>query len=145
MSAADILPVLVAIADRLVPADAHGPGAKEAGAAPYFEWVLADPRMKSIKSMITRGAVWVNGAARKENNVAFFDLEPARQDELLTRLADNKVRPKGFTPNAFMRVMLALTLEAFLGDPKYGGNKGEVGWKLVGGVDWSGRKGGGQK
>jgi gluconate 2-dehydrogenase gamma chain len=140
MGIAEIIPVLVAVADRLIPPDAHGPGAKDAGAQRYFEWVLADPRMKNIKSIVTRGAVWVNRAARKENNVAFFDLEPARQDELITRLAENKVRPSGFTPNAFVRVMLALTLESYLGDPKYGGNKDQLGWKTVGGIDWSGRK-----
>ncbi len=29
-------------------------------------------------------------------------------------------------------MLLVLTMEGFLGDPSYGGNKDEVGWALVG-------------
>lgn len=140
MGIGEVVPILAAIADRLVPPDELGPGAKAAGAERYFEGVLADPRMKNIKSIVTRGAVWVNRAARKENNVSFFDLTDAQKDDLIARLADNKVRPNGFSPVAFIRVVMAITLEAFLGHPKHGGNKDEVGWNTVGGIDWSVRK-----
>ncbi|MCA9665857.1 MAG: gluconate 2-dehydrogenase subunit 3 family protein, partial [Myxococcales bacterium] len=34
----------------------------------------------------------------------------------------------------FYRVVVSLMLEGFLCDPVYGGNRGEVGWKLVGHV-----------
>ena len=32
----------------------------------------------------------------------------------------------------FVRFLLILTLEGFLGDPSYGGNKGGVGWSFIG-------------
>ncbi|HEY1099925.1 MAG TPA: hypothetical protein VGF99_13405, partial [Myxococcota bacterium] len=32
----------------------------------------------------------------------------------------------------FVRVVLALTLEGFLGDPRHGGNHDGVGWRFVG-------------
>ena len=31
-----------------------------------------------------------------------------------------------------MRVLTSLTLEGFLGDPIYGGNRDGVGWKMIG-------------
>lgn len=136
-----VLPTLVAICERLLPSDDLGPGVKEAGIDPYLRKALADPRMKAIKSMTQRGAVWVARAAKKEHGKWFVDLSDEHKDALITRLVKNEVKPQGFTPVAFVRVLLALTLEAFLGDPRHGGNQGEVGWKFVGGVTWSGRTG----
>jgi gluconate 2-dehydrogenase gamma chain len=139
MSQADIVPVLVAIADRLIPSDDLGPGVKDAGAEQYFTKVLADPRMRAIKSLVTRGAVWVHKAARKEIGVAFTEAPVASRDDLIRRLAENQVRPNGFSPATFVKVMIALSLEAFLGDPRHGGNRDQIGWKFAGGIDWAGR------
>ncbi len=140
MTAADVVPLLVAIADRIVPTDDLGPGVRDLGADVYFTNVLADPRMKQVKSIVTRGAVWLNNAAKKEQGVGFAQLPDAAKDDLIQRMADNKVRPNGVSPQAFVKVMLALALEAFLGDPRHGGNAGGKGWDSLGGLDWSGRK-----
>jgi gluconate 2-dehydrogenase gamma chain len=139
MSVGEVLPILVAVCDRLIPADDLGPGVKAAGAEQYLERALADPRMRAIKSVATRGAVFLQRAARKEQGKAFWELDDAARDALLGRLARNEVRPNGFSPPAFIRIMLALSLEAFLGDPRYGGNKDQIGWNFVGGINWSGR------
>lgn len=141
MSLDDVLPTLVAICERLLPSDDLGPGVKEAGIDAYLRKALADPRMKAIKSMTQRGAVWVARAAKKEHGKWFVELDDAAKDALITRLVKGEVKPKGFTPLAFVRVLLALSLEAFLGDPRHGGNKDQVGWKFVGGITWSGRQG----
>ncbi|MBI1947101.1 MAG: gluconate 2-dehydrogenase subunit 3 family protein [Deltaproteobacteria bacterium] len=141
MSLDDVMPTLVAVCERLVPSDDLGPGVKEAGIDTYLRKALADPRMKAIKSMTQRGAVWVARAAKKEHGKWFVELDDAAKDALITRLVKGEVKPKGFTPLAFVRVLLALSLEAFLGDPRHGGNKDQVGWKFVGGITWSGRQG----
>jgi gluconate 2-dehydrogenase gamma chain len=141
MTLADVLPILVSVCDRLLPADDLGPGAKDAGVDTYLEQALADPRMKAIKSLATRGAVFLGKAAQHEHNKPFVELTEKQRDDYLLRFAKNEVRPNGFSPQAFVRVMLALTLEAFLGDPRRGGNRDQVGWKFVGGVDWAGRHG----
>jgi hypothetical protein len=135
----DILPTLVAFADRLLPTDETGPGAKDAGIDQYFAKVLADKRMAAIRRVVTRGAVWTTRAAKREHGVPFAELSDERKDDLIQRLVDNKVRPQGFTPPAFVRIMLALTLEGFLGDPRHGGNKNQMGWNFVGGINWAGR------
>lgn len=137
----DVMPTLVAICERLLPSDESGPGAKEAGIDTYLRQALADPRMKAIKSMTQRGAVWVARAAKQEHGAWFVDLDAAAKDALITRLVKGEVKPKGFTPVAFVRILLALTLEAFLGDPRHGGNKDQVGWKFIGGINWAGRQG----
>jgi gluconate 2-dehydrogenase gamma chain len=139
MNLADVLPILVAVADRMMPSDDLGPGAKDAGIEAFLGRTLADPRMRAIKSICTRGAVFLGRAAKKEHGKAFVELSTQLHDAYVTRLARNEVRPQGFSPQAFVRVMLALTLEGFLGDPRHGGNKDEVGWKFIGGVNWAGR------
>ena len=59
-------------------------------------------------------------------------LVPDVQDALITRFVDNTVRPDGFSMQTFMRAVMALTLEGYLGDPRHGGNAGGVGWRVVG-------------
>ena len=140
MTVGEVLPILVAVSDRLLPSDDLGPGVKEAGIDRYLESVLQDARMRGVKSLVTRAAVFVGRAARKEHGKPFWELADKDKDDLIQRLADNKVRPNGFSPQAFIRIMLALCLECFLGDPKHGGNKDEIGWKFVGGVHWAGRQ-----
>jgi hypothetical protein len=137
----EVLPILVAIADVLIPADELGPGARAAGCDVYFERALADPRMRGAKNVLTRGSAFLGRLARLEHQKPFWELGADERDAILRRLANNEVRPNGFQPHAFMRVMLALTLESFLGDPRHGGNKDEVGWKLIGGLNWAGRTG----
>ncbi|HEY4222739.1 MAG TPA: gluconate 2-dehydrogenase subunit 3 family protein [Myxococcota bacterium] len=139
MTVGEVLPILTAVCCHLMPSDEMGPGVKEAGIDAFLEQTLADPRMKAIKSIATRGAVFVGRAARKEHEKNFWELDDKGQEDLIVRLAKNEVRPSGFSPQAFIRVMLALTLECFLGDPRHGGNKNHVGWDFVGGIDWTGR------
>lgn len=139
MSVGEVLPILVAVADQLIPEDDLGPGVKAAGVETYLEKVLADPRMKAIKSLVTRGAVFLGRAARKEQGKGFWELTAEQREGFIGRLARGEMRPSGFTPQAFVRVMLALSLECFLGDPRHGGNKDEVGWKFIGGHNWAGR------
>lgn len=139
MTFKDVIPILVAMGDRLLPSDELGPGVKEAGLETYLQRTLADPRMKGAKSVVTRGAVFLGRAARQEHGKPFWELDAAARDALITRLANNEVRPNGFTPQAFVRIMLALSLEAFLGDPRHGGNKGEIGWAFIGGLNQAGR------
>lgn len=139
MSVGEVLPILVAVADQLIPEDDMGPGVKAAGIETYLEKVLADPRMKAIKSLVTRGAVFLGRAARKEQGKGFWELTAEQREGFIGRLARGEMRPTGFTPQAFVRVMLALSLECFLGDPRHGGNKNEVGWKFIGGHNWAGR------
>lgn len=126
------LPVMVAIADRLLPADASGPGAKDVDVAAFFDKVMKDDRLGTIHPLLKRGCAFLMKAAHAEANAGFAALDAAAQDDLLLRLSENKMRPDGFQGPTFVRVMLALTLEGYLGDPRHGGNKGGLGWRTLG-------------
>lgn len=126
------VPVLAAIAERLLPSDDLGPGAKEADVAGFLRGVFDDQRLASVHPLLKRGAAFLMKAAQLEGQKPFVDLDDAAKDDLLQRLGDNLMRPDGFHGPTFVRVMLALTLEGFLGDPRHGGNKDGVGWRIVG-------------
>jgi hypothetical protein len=134
-----MVPLLVAIADRLVPTDEHGPGVKALGADAYFTQLLVDPRMKQLAPLLSRGAAFIDGAAKAATGQGFVALSEDARDEIVGRAANDQHRVNGFTPAAFVRVMVGLSLEAMLGDPRHGGNANQGGWTSVGGVSWAGR------
>jgi gluconate 2-dehydrogenase gamma chain len=124
---------LAAVAARILPEDDLGPGADATAVGVYIERTLQDPRMKHLLPLLNRGAGFVNRAAKHEHGVGYFPaLQPEQQDDLLRRMADGKMRPSRFKPDMFVRVMVALTLEGYLGDPNHGGNKDKLGWAAVG-------------
>jgi hypothetical protein len=126
------VPVLAAIAARLLPSDETGPGAADVGVDAFFARALDDQRLAAVHPLLKRGCAFLMKAARVEHDHAFVDLDAAAQDDLIRRLADGKMRPDGFSGPTFVRVALALTLEGFLGDPRHGGNKDAIGWRFVG-------------
>jgi gluconate 2-dehydrogenase gamma chain len=126
------VPVLAALAARLIPSDDLGPGAADVDIAMFFRRVFADPRLSTVHPLLKRGCAFVMQLARSEMKQAFTALEPAVQDEIIGRLVDNAVRPNGFSAPTFIRIVMALTLEGFLGDPRHGGNKDGLGWRAVG-------------
>ncbi len=128
---------LVAVADRILPPEPEktGPvskGAKALGAEAYFVGILADKRMAHLRRPLDRGVSFLNRGAKLESKAeGFWALTAAQQDSWLERLNENKVRPNGIKGSQFMRLMVALTLEACLGAPKHGGNNGEATWKWL--------------
>jgi hypothetical protein len=69
--------------------------------------------------------------ARFEDN--FVALSEAQQDEIVTALVEESAT--GFEPlsaKAFFLVVRRYTGEGMFSDPAYGGNRGKVGWKLIG-------------
>ena len=126
------LPVMVAIADRLFPKDDSGPGAAALDVGVFFDRVLDDARLGTIHPLLKRGCAFLMKAAQTEAHKPFVDLDEAQKDDLLARLSENQMRPDGFSGPTFVRVMLALTLEGVLGDPRHGGNKDKLGWSTVG-------------
>lgn len=129
---ATFVPVLAALAARLLPTDDLGPGAADADVATFFRRVFEDPRLSTVHPLLKRGSAFVLQMARSEAKAAFVDLDGGMQDEIIRRMVEGQVRPNGFSAPMFVRVVMALTLEGFLGDPRHGGNKGGIGWRAVG-------------
>jgi gluconate 2-dehydrogenase gamma chain len=140
---------------RLIPADALGPGAKEAGVATFIDrqlvggwgtmakmyrqgpWPEGTPQ-QGYQSPLTPQQVYrigigeVNAHCAKEYGKSFSALTAAQQDEVLRGLDGGKIELEGVRSQFFFNMLLANTLEGFFADPIYGGNRDKAGWKLVG-------------
>jgi len=142
---------------RLIPADQLGPGALEADVPYFIDQQLggeygagarfyaqgpygATTPYQGYQLPLTPRQLYRVGIAATDSYCIekygrrFAELEPARQDEVLNGLAgvagDVKLRE---VPGAtFFNHLLSDTKDGFFSDPAYGGNKGMVGWKLVG-------------
>jgi gluconate 2-dehydrogenase gamma chain len=122
---------LEAFCARLVPTDAHGPGAKEARAAHYIDRALAGALMNQ-RAAYAAGLSALDAHARSAKGQPFARLAPADQDAVLQDLEAG--RAAGFTPSsaAFFSLVRIHTIEGMFCDPYYGGNANFVGWDLIG-------------
>jgi gluconate 2-dehydrogenase gamma chain len=122
---------LEAFVARLIPSDASGPGALEAGAARYIDRALGDALASSREAYVA-GLAALDSYAERTAGQTFAKLAPDIQDALLGELERNRVA--GFTPDSltFFNLVLGHTLEGTFGDPHYGGNRDFIGWELLG-------------
>jgi choline dehydrogenase-like flavoprotein len=104
--------MLVAVLDRIVPADAD-PAATGFGADGY---VLG----KLLGDLHADGAAIIAGLARLDP--AFPDLDPSRQDAILAAVAGED----------WFRLLARLTAEGVYADPANGGNRNAASWRMLG-------------
>jgi gluconate 2-dehydrogenase gamma chain len=123
---------LDAVVARLIPTDANGPGAREAGAVQYIDRALAGA-LSATRDAYRSGLASLDAYARQAKGNRFAQLSEADQDELLSALERNAVSSFG-PPGAaaYFNLVLNHTLQGTFGDPYYGGNRNFVGWDLVG-------------
>jgi gluconate 2-dehydrogenase gamma chain len=116
---------------RLIPTDAD-PGASEANVVGFIDLQLTTPQIGSFKEEILAGLRKLDELARGEGASSFAALKPEAQDRALARL-QRGLRLEGTRQGSrhFFLVLLTLTLEGFLCDPVYGGNRDEVGWRFL--------------
>jgi gluconate 2-dehydrogenase gamma chain len=127
--------VLEAFVERLIPTDATGPGAVEAGVAEFIarslEGGLAGGLSK-LAGLYTANLAATDAYASKKYGAAFASLSTADQDAVLTDIEAGTA--SGFTPDSatFFATILEHTREGMFSDPAYGGNVNYAGWKLLG-------------
>jgi len=112
---------LEAIVARLIPTDANGPGAVEAGAARYIDRGLGGA-LASFRETYRDGLANMDALARASKALSFAQLSPADQDAVLTSVESAP----------FFNLVLAHTVQGTFGDPFYGGNRNFAGWDLIG-------------
>ncbi len=121
LSAAEALE-LEAIAARIMPTT-DTPGAREAGVIHFmdqaFDSVYAD-RLEPTRAWLAELKAAVTEVFPGAAN--FSDLNEADQDAYLQEIEDSE----------FFESMRFLTLAGFFSMSKYGGNRDDVGWKLIG-------------
>lgn len=128
---------LEAIVSRLLPADANGPGALEAGAVRFIDLGL-EGALAASRGIYAAGLAAVEGRARAEFGGRFAELETADQDALLESIerddrpvaSDATLYP--VAPSSFFDLVLEHTIEGTFCDPSYGGNRDFIGWEILG-------------
>ena len=119
---------LVAAVDRMLPKD-EDPGALDANVPEYIDRMLQSEALTQMRANFVPGVAALDRRAQRMFKVPFAQAKPEQQDELLTLFKNS---PEKSGEARWYEMFVVLVLEGFLGDPSYGGNQGEVGWKLVG-------------
>jgi gluconate 2-dehydrogenase gamma chain len=123
--------LLEAIAARLIPTDANGPGATEARAAHYIDRALGGA-LASSRQAYTAGLAALDRYSRSSRGKAFTELSATDQDSVLIDVETGAAT--GFTGSSaqFFALVLSHTHQGTFGDPYYGGNANFIGWDLIG-------------
>lgn len=109
------------------------PGAIDAGVPEFIDyWLAREPFSLFLEPQFRIGAVHLDRIARKQHQRAFADCGPEQQNAILKRFEKGELKAKNFQSKPFFEHLVRLTLEGFLGDPRYGGNRDRVGWKFIG-------------
>jgi gluconate 2-dehydrogenase gamma chain len=144
-----------AATQRLIPADALGGGANEAGITEFIDlqlagaygraerWYMQGPwphgtdqqgfQLKYTPAQIYRDSIGrVEAHCRQQHGKPFAQLDPAQQDDLLHALEEGKVELGDIPARTFFAMLWQNTQEGYLADPAYSGNRDFAGWKLIG-------------
>lgn len=139
---------------RLIPADDQWPGALEAGATNYIDKQLAGAW--GAGERLYRSGPWLKGAptqgyqlpftpaelfrtaigaiakdlARK--GTPFAKMSPPDQDAYLKSLETGDQDLGGVPARVFFADLWQMTVEGYLSDPVYGGNRDMVSWRMIG-------------
>ena len=122
-----------AITARIVPTDGD-PGAIEANCVNFIDKALANEDADLLPTY-REGLPSVDTVAVERFGARFAKIEPDEQDEVLIALESGDVSgwiAASATSEEFFEIVRSHTLIGFLADPKYGGNRDYVGWKLAG-------------
>jgi gluconate 2-dehydrogenase gamma chain len=111
-----------AICEQLIPAD-QDPGAKEARVVNYIDIQLTR-HFKRYQKTYRQGIAAVDAVSRKKFGKRFVELPAGEQTEALVDIEESSA--------AFFDLILAHTRQGFYGDPRHGGNRNRVSWKMIG-------------
>ena len=125
---ADVLDAVVA---RLIPSDASGPGALEAGATHYIDHALGGP-LASSRQAYTAGLAALDQYARASRGKPFIGASAAEQDAMLSEVEAGTATGFAGGSTAFFNLVRAHTIQGTFCDPYYGGNANFAGWDLIG-------------
>ena len=127
--------VLDAMIGRLIPSDASGPGAREAGALDYIDRELGGA-LAGSRELYRAGLLALDRYAGYARGAPFTRLPEREQDSVLFDLQTGGATGSGAgflgSSAAFFSTVRAHTWQATFGDPAYGGNRDFIGWDLIG-------------
>jgi gluconate 2-dehydrogenase gamma chain len=109
------------------------PGAIEAGLLDYIHtWLSQKPFERRLGPLFHAGTIHLDRIAKASHRKPFAACKPDQKDAILSRFQKGEIKAKRFSSHVFFQQLMLLILEGYLGDPKYGGNRNQVGWKFMG-------------
>jgi gluconate 2-dehydrogenase gamma chain len=145
---------LTAMIDRLIPADGVGPGGVESGIVSFIDSELAG--QFGVAARWYMDGPWADGAPSQGWQLAFTPAQMYRigflaldrwcagtkgkrfaelaafdQDEVLGLIEAGKIDLNGISSAAFFQLLWQNTLEGYLSDPLYGGNRNMAAWRMI--------------
>lgn len=119
---------LVRLTDFIVPVENGKPGAVAAGAAAWIDMLASENAQ--LKSIYTRGLVWIDEAMKKRGAADFVSATPEQQTSLLDRIAYRRNQSPELDPGIqFFTMARRMTVDAFytseigIADIDYRGNR----------------------
>lgn len=136
---------------RLIPGDAQPPGAREADVTHFYRsgawgngermytsgpWQAGTPQqdyqLKFTPAELYRTALAAIHRDQEKAGTPFAQMSPEGQDAYLLKLEAGKLDLDGVPSDVFLDLLLQNTIEGYLSDPIYGGNRDMVSWKAIG-------------
>jgi gluconate 2-dehydrogenase gamma chain len=124
---------LAAACDQIVPPD-EDPGAAEAGAVTFIDRQLATRKKRDLP-LWRAGIRGLDATARRRHGQAFAEVPFGAQTALLEDVEEGAVLAADWTgvePATFFALLRSHAMMSFYGDPRHGGNKDRVSWKMLG-------------
>lgn len=117
--------VMAAVQAHLFPTEPGAPGAVEANAGAWLQWVLSDPALpQQTRDFFRRGVEQLMALTAGRGREPFHRLDEQTR-ELLLRSHEKQ------GGGHWLREVIHYILEALLTDPVYGGNPGGIGWRWL--------------
>jgi gluconate 2-dehydrogenase gamma chain len=111
-----------ALAAQIIPSDNDGTGAEEAGAVYFIDRALAEAYFAESLALIRAGLADLDQRARAINGKWEFGSLPSSQQMAIIREIERQ---------PFFAAARTLVVLGTFADPSHGGNRNQVGWKLV--------------
>ena len=125
------LQTIAVVQNDLFPATGFVPSGQYINANGYLRKILNHSRVSDVdKEFIKDGAKWLNEESVAKFKKPYEQLSKDQREKVLKIVVDTD------WGESWISTIMNYLLEALLGDPIYGGNKGKIGWK------WLNHKGG---
>ena len=123
---------LAAACDQIIPPDGDA-GASWAGVVNYIDRQLCG-HFQNLRNSYRLGVAAMNNSSRVLYGSDFAFLPDRKQIDLLGKMESGNVPPQAWqkiSPKEFFSMLVDHTMQGYYGDPRHGGNREGVSWKMV--------------
>jgi gluconate 2-dehydrogenase gamma chain len=129
---ADEALTLEAVCERIIPAD-QDPGAAWAGVVNFIDRQLTGP-YRRLQKTYRLGIEGIHATSLAMFGNPFVALTAEQQDAVLQAMDKGQAQGEGWkqlSAKSFFDLVVSHTMQGFYGDPRHGGNRERVSWKML--------------